>query len=46
MTYYYWKRGKSDMLDKDQKYIIRELNNYNYLYIKLAEMTEAYACLL
>ena len=43
MMYYYWKRGKSDMLDKDQKYIIRELNNYNYLYIKLAEMTEAYA---
>lgn len=31
------------MLDKEQKYIIRELNNYNYLYIKLAEMTDAYA---
>lgn len=30
------------MLTNDQRYIIRELKSYNYLHLKLAEMTDAY----
>lgn len=31
------------MLNEEQKYLIRELNSYNYLHQKLCDMTEAYA---
>lgn len=31
------------MLTDDQKYMIRELNSFNYLHFKLSEITEKYA---
>lgn len=31
------------MLTQEQKQLIRDLNSYNYLHIKLADMTDAYA---
>lgn len=31
------------MLNEEQKYLIRELNSYNYLHQKLCDMTEAHA---